>query len=139
MICLIFLSSGGGHTNCAVVTGGPTCALPIWGVNVCEMAWQDALGLPVYAAGPDYVVGAGCVNLQRDINAVRGQSRQAREPWSKILRQWARAHSHTFRFDAPLPALSSAWRIATHRTGSQHGPGDAPVPPGSHLKHPAGS
>ncbi len=35
------------------------------GVNVCEMAWQDALGLPVDAAAPDYVVGAGCVNLQR--------------------------------------------------------------------------
>src|SRR3546814_2290765 len=44
------------------------------------MAWQDALGLPVDAAAPDYVVGAGCVNLQRDINAVRGQSRQARVP-----------------------------------------------------------
>lgn len=106
------------------------------GVNVCEMAWQDALGLPVDAAAPDYVVGAGCVNLQRDINAVRGQSRQAREPWSKILRQWAHAHYHTFRFDDPLPGLSSAWRIATHRTGRHHGPSEAPVPPAAAPNEP---
>ena len=97
---------------------------------------DELLGLPVDVASPDYVVGAGCVNLQRDINAVRGQSRQAREPWSKILWQWARAYYHTFRFDDPLPGLSSAWRIATHRSGRHHGPSGAPVPPAAASNKP---
>ena len=70
---------------------------------------------------------------------MRGQSRQAREPWSKILRQWARAHYHTFRFDDPLPGLSSAWRIATHRTGRHHGPSEAPVPPAGTPDEPPAS
>ena len=49
------------------------------GVNVCEMAWQDALGLPVTAASPSYPVGAGCVSLPRDIRSLREQpAKQAR-------------------------------------------------------------
>lgn len=97
------------------------------GVNVCAMAWQDALGLPVETASTRYPVGEGCVSLQRDINAVRAQPRGTREPWSKILRQWLRAHYHTFRFDDPLPGLSSAWRIAATRTGRHHGKAQEPA------------
>ena len=101
------------------------------GVNVCEMAWQDAQGLPVRVASTSYPVGAGCVNLQRDINALRGQPRATRESLPKILRQWARAYYHTFRFDDPLPGLSSAWHIAMTRNWlrRRNKPSDGPAAP----------
>lgn len=83
------------------------------GVNVCEMAWQDALGLPVTVAATNYPVAAGCLDLHRDINSVRTQNAATREPISAILLQWARAHLHSFRFDDPLPGLSCAWQIMT--------------------------
>lgn len=81
------------------------------GVNVCEMAYQDALGLPVRRASPDYKVGAGCVDFYRDIVTVRAQSAQARGPLSNILLQWAGAHFHSFRFNDPKPGLHFATRV----------------------------
>lgn len=78
------------------------------GVNVCEMAYQDALGQPVSFASPGYTVGAGCVDLHRDINSVIAQKVASRGPLSRILLQWVRAHFHSFRFDDPVPGLSVA-------------------------------
>ncbi|HET6431627.1 hypothetical protein [Dyella sp.] len=75
------------------------------GVNVCEMAWHDALGLPVTAAPAIYPVGAGCVNLPRDIRSLREQPPGARAPALAVMRQWAKAHFHAFRLDDPLPGL----------------------------------
>lgn len=76
------------------------------GVNVCEMAWQDALGLPVTVASRDYVAGAGCVDLHKDIGTVWAQDAKVRGSMPGILRQWTRAHYHSFRFDDPSPGLS---------------------------------
>ncbi len=76
------------------------------GVNVCQMAYQDAKGLPVTAAPRNYRTGVGCVNLYGDIKAVLAQSPAARDPRTKILGQWARAHFHVFRLDDPGPGLS---------------------------------
>ena len=81
------------------------------GVNVCEMAWQDAKGQPVTVASTDYPVGAGCVDLYRDINSIRTQEKAVRGPLSRILWQWARAHFHSFRLDDPGPAIAVLWRI----------------------------
>ena len=81
------------------------------GVNVCEMAWQDALGLPVTVASPSYPVGAGCVNLPRDIRSLREQPSNKRELRTTVLRQWTRAHFHSFRIDDPRPGLTVAWNI----------------------------
>jgi D-aspartate ligase len=85
------------------------------GVNVCEMAYQDALGLPVHHAGLDYKVGAGCVDFYRDISTVRVQSAQARGPLRNILLQWAGAHFHSFRLDDPKPGLHFATQVLTKR------------------------
>jgi predicted ATP-grasp superfamily ATP-dependent carboligase len=85
------------------------------GVNVCEMAYQDATGLPVTVASKDYVVDAGCVDLHRDISAVRAQDATSRERLPRILLQWVRAHFHSFRFDDPSPGLSVAWKLVTQR------------------------
>ncbi|WP_233841791.1 hypothetical protein [Dyella sp. 2HG41-7] len=89
------------------------------GVNVCEMAYQDALGLPVHHATLDYKVGAGCVDFYRDINTVRVQSAQARGPLLNILFQWAGAYFHSFRLDDPIPGLHFATQVLARRRSSR--------------------
>jgi predicted ATP-grasp superfamily ATP-dependent carboligase len=85
------------------------------GVNVCAMAYQDALGLPVHRATRDYKIGAGCVDFYRDFNTVRAQSAQARGPLPAILLQWAGAHFHSFRLDDPKPGLHFARQVLARR------------------------
>ncbi len=85
------------------------------GVNVCEMAYQDALGLPVHRATRDYKIGAGCVDFYRDFTTVRAQSAQARGPLPAILLQWAGAHFHSFRLDDPKPGLHFARQVLARR------------------------
>ncbi|MGB8378668.1 MAG: hypothetical protein WCE70_09420 [Rhodanobacteraceae bacterium] len=80
------------------------------GVNVCRMAWEDALGLPVTAAPRSYPVGVGCVNLYGDIKTVLARKPPARDRFPKVLMQWAGAHFHVFRLDDPAPA----WSILRH-------------------------
>ncbi|WP_077441135.1 hypothetical protein [Rhodanobacter sp. C01] len=91
------------------------------GVNVCEMAYQDALGLPVTVASRNYAAGAGCVDLHRDIGTVWAQDAAARGPMSRILLQWARAHYHSFRFDDPSPGLSVVGQLLAHRLRRRFG------------------
>ncbi len=76
------------------------------GVNVCKMAYQDALGLAVEPAPRAYRVGAGCVNLVADIRSVLAQDAHRRDPWLTTFWQWSRAHFHVFRWDDPRPGLS---------------------------------
>ena len=78
------------------------------GVNVCEMANQDALGLPVTQASKNYRIGEGCVDFHRDLSSVRNQHAKARGSFWTILSQWRRAHYHSFRLDDPRPGLSAA-------------------------------
>jgi len=85
------------------------------GVNVCEMAYQDALGLPVQRATLDYKAGAGCVDFYRDLSTVQAQSAQARGPLWNILLQWAGAYYHSFRLDDPKPGLHFATQVLTRR------------------------
>ena len=75
------------------------------GVNVCEMAWRDALGEPVPAASYGYPAGKLCVDLYHDLSSigrtpVRGMSNVLR-----LAAEWARADLHVFRWDDPRPAL----------------------------------
>jgi predicted ATP-grasp superfamily ATP-dependent carboligase len=85
------------------------------GVNVCEMAYRDALGLPVAMATRNYPAGAGCVDLHRDISAIRTQGADARGSMARIVTQWTRAHFHSFRVDDPRPGLSFARKVLADR------------------------
>lgn len=85
------------------------------GVNVCEMAYQDALGLPVTRSPATYPNGAGCVNLYRDLSTVRAHSSAARGPMIKILGQWVSAHFHSFRLDDPQPGLRFAGQVISQQ------------------------
>jgi predicted ATP-grasp superfamily ATP-dependent carboligase len=73
------------------------------GVNVCEMAYRDALGLPVTTVS-SYSIGLQCVYPYYDRLACgdllsRGQL--SRHEW---LRSWTGAHQPVFSFSDPLPA-----------------------------------
>lgn len=83
------------------------------GVNVVEMAWRDALDMPVEPASLDYAVGEGCINLRNDLETVFVHRGTARTPLMLALRQWSRGYFSVFRFDDPLPGLQVAWRAVT--------------------------
>jgi len=85
------------------------------GVNVCEMAYQDALGLPITPASKNYLIGEGCVDLYRDLSSVWNQHALERGSLWQILSQWKRAHYHSFRLDDPKPGLSVARDVLLKR------------------------
>jgi predicted ATP-grasp superfamily ATP-dependent carboligase len=90
------------------------------GVNVCAMAYADALGLPVSAASSAYPLGKGCVDLYRDLGTVWAQRGQGRWPWHTVLAQWAGAYYHSFRLDDPGPALHFVGELAARTVGRMH-------------------
>ena len=75
------------------------------GINVCRMAYEDALGLPVTRAPENYPVGTGCTHLARDIRAVCARAQGRRVPPWKALLQWSRGYFSVFRLDDPMPGL----------------------------------
>lgn len=85
------------------------------GVNVCQMAYEDALGLPVSRSARTYPIGAGCVNLDGDIRAVFASDAYRSEWLPRTMLKWARAHCHVFRWDDPWPAWSILWARMRHR------------------------
>jgi len=107
------------------------------GINVVEMAWRDALNMPVEPASLDYAVGEGCVNLRNDLETVFVHRGTARTPLLLALRQWSRSYFNVFRIDDPLPGLQVAWRAVTGVlarrarrlfTGDRRARARAPVP-----------
>jgi predicted ATP-grasp superfamily ATP-dependent carboligase len=78
------------------------------GVNVCQMAWRDALELEVSPAPALYDVGAGCVDFYRDFGTLWAQRHKMPLGWWAVIRQWTHAHYHSFRLDDPRPALGFA-------------------------------
>ena len=76
------------------------------GVNVCQMAYQDALGLSVTEGDADYPVNVGCLNLGMDLRAVRSANPSNHAPLPQLLRQWSTARYHVLRWNDLGPALS---------------------------------
>ncbi|MET0256313.1 MAG: hypothetical protein ABW193_10970 [Luteibacter sp.] len=88
------------------------------GVNVCEMAWQDAQGLPVTRAARDYRDGVACVDLYHDLATVRSLPAAKHPGWIRLLLAWARADLHVFRRDDPVPALRFVQSVLRRRFGA---------------------
>ncbi len=82
------------------------------GVNVCAMAFEDALGRPPETSSRDYRPGVGCLNLLQDMKAVRSLPRATRPSLWQVLRQWAGAYCHVFRWSDPWPSLTIVWSMA---------------------------
>lgn len=74
------------------------------GVNVCEMAWQDAQNLPVTRATRAYRDGVACIDLYHDIASIRCTPAAKHPGWIRLLWEWLNAELHVFRYDDPMPA-----------------------------------
>ncbi|QWT18613.1 hypothetical protein KPL74_12775 [Bacillus sp. NP157] len=97
------------------------------GVNVCDMAWRDAQGLPVPRAARDYPVGRLCVDLYHDLASMRRPGGRGDASIATMLAQWMRADLHVFRMDDPRPALHAVGGMLRKRFG----PAPAPALPSS--------
>lgn len=78
------------------------------GVDVCHLAYREALGLPIEPIG-EYEVGARCVLPGADVRAflaLRARHELALRPW---LRSWVGASHAVFSLADPLPGL---WQLA---------------------------
>lgn len=75
------------------------------GVNVCTMAYRDALGLPVSPVW-EYAVGRGCVYTEYDLHACLALRRRGELDWRDWARSWMTATRPIFRFSDPLPGVA---------------------------------
>lgn len=78
------------------------------GVNVCEMAYNDALGYPVKRIN-SYRVGAKFVYPYFDITAAFDLFRTGRLSLIDWLKSWWGANTPIFSWDDPLPALFQSY------------------------------
>ena len=79
------------------------------GVNVCRMAYEDALEMPVEPSRRDYPVGIGCVNMVGDMKTALSPEMGGWGALPKALGQWSRAYWHVFRLDDPRPGFHVFW------------------------------
>ena len=81
------------------------------GVDVCSMAYQDAMNLPVEAVDK-YEVGRRCVFFVNDIRAWKEQRKdgQGESLWS-WTRPWFGADGTPFHWNDPWPAVAYARRL----------------------------
>jgi predicted ATP-grasp superfamily ATP-dependent carboligase len=83
------------------------------GVDVCTMAYRDALGLPVEAI-KDYEVGRRCVFALNDLRAWRTPCQQGEASLWSLFRSWLSTDSTPFHWVDRAPALSNLGRaVAT--------------------------
>ena len=74
------------------------------GVDVCWMAYQDALGLPVEPV-TTYEVGRRCVYPVQDLRACWHLWRNGRSDGGVPVASWLGASQPVFGWEDPLPAL----------------------------------
>ena len=74
------------------------------GVDVCTMAYRDALGLPVDAV-EDYEVGRRCVFALNDLRGWREQRHGSNANLWSLFWSWLNSDSTPFHWNDPAPAL----------------------------------
>jgi D-aspartate ligase len=75
------------------------------GVDVCTMAYRDALHLPVDAV-KNYEVGRRCVFVLNDLRGWREQRPTSNASLWSFVQTWLRSDSTPFHWNDPAPALS---------------------------------
>lgn len=78
------------------------------GVNVCAMAYDDALERPVTRTVPVTRIGVGCVNWINDAKSVFSPDGRRGASWLLILTQWLRTTFHVLRSNDLGPWLHVA-------------------------------
>ena len=91
------------------------------GVNVCEMAYRDALGLPV-ASATRYAAGRPCVYPHHDWRTWAHSSDPSLGRLLRTLASWVGASQPIFRWDDPLPSLAESWAYLVARWGPHSRP-----------------
>ncbi len=76
------------------------------GMDLCHLAYLDALGLPVKAIR-GYQIGRRCVLLCNDLKAYLGTPRESRQSPLSWVRSWAGADGALFARDDLRPAMVS--------------------------------
>ena len=84
------------------------------GVDVCLLAYREALGLPVDSIG-GYVVGARCVLPGADVRAFLALRASDELGLVRWLRSWVGASHAVFSPDDPLPILRQLGEVAARR------------------------
>jgi predicted ATP-grasp superfamily ATP-dependent carboligase len=74
------------------------------GVNVCEMAYRDALNEPVDPVWR-YEIGRGCVYTGYDLHACLALRARGELTWRDWARSWLNSDRPIFRFSDPVPAI----------------------------------
>jgi D-aspartate ligase len=80
------------------------------GVDVCTMAYRDALGLPV-GEFPAYRIGVRLVSAYTDLAAAHYAWSRGRLHKGAWLRSWLGAQQPHFNWSDPMPALKEWWFI----------------------------
>lgn len=84
------------------------------GVNVCAMAYRDALGLPVTPVR-SYAVGRTCVYPAYDLDACRELRQRGELSLAEWARSWLLASKPVFRLSDPIPGIAGAAGFAVNR------------------------
>jgi predicted ATP-grasp superfamily ATP-dependent carboligase len=74
------------------------------GIDLCEMTYRDALGLPVEAA-EKYSVGRRCFFFTNDFHAWRKARNPRERSIRSLVKPWIGAQEALFRWNDPLPAI----------------------------------
>ncbi|HYH00368.1 MAG TPA: hypothetical protein VD837_14640 [Terriglobales bacterium] len=82
------------------------------GVDVCTMAYHDALGIDIHPV-TSYAVGRRCVHLSLDISAFMRRSEGFPTSWLSWAKSVAGAYDALFRWSDPGPAI--AYNLNTTR------------------------
>jgi len=90
------------------------------GVDVCSMAYRDALELPMRTV-TRYDIGRTCVFAPNDFRALRDAAPGAHSHWWSLVRNWWRADGIAFHWNDPGPALSYLRRSVTEYLHSRLG------------------
>lgn len=78
------------------------------GVDVCTMAYRDALGLPVIPV-LNYEIGRRCVFPVNDLRAWAEEHRRGEATVWSLVETWSRSDGTPFHWNDPVPALSHLW------------------------------
>lgn len=78
------------------------------GINVCKMAYREALGEPIDSSA-EYDVGRRCVYTYYDLYAGWNELRADRLTVLEWMGSWVGSDRAIFSWDDPMPALAAIW------------------------------
>ena len=91
------------------------------GVNVCDMAYRDALGMPIESV-TRYPARRRCVYPHHDWRTWAHSQDRSLVSLLRTLASWVGASQPIFRWDDPMPSLAASWAYLVGRWGPRARP-----------------